>query len=33
MPVPERRGLVARSLLRDDAYRALRNAIVDGTLA
>src|SRR5882757_9496900 len=33
MPVPEGRGLVSRSLLRDDAYRALRNAIVDGTLA
>jgi len=33
MPVPERRGVVGRSLLRDDAYLALRNAIVDGTLA
>ncbi|MEJ2863676.1 GntR family transcriptional regulator [Actinomycetospora flava] len=33
MPVPESRGLVARSLLREDAYRALRDAIVDGTLA
>jgi DNA-binding GntR family transcriptional regulator len=32
MPVPESRGLVARSLLRDDAYTALRNAIIDGTL-
>jgi DNA-binding GntR family transcriptional regulator len=27
------RGLVSRSLLRDDAYRAIRDAIVDGTLA
>lgn len=33
MPVPEARGLVARSLLREDAYRAVRDAIVDGTLA
>lgn len=33
MPVPESRGLVARSLLREDAYRAIRDAIVDGTLA
>jgi DNA-binding GntR family transcriptional regulator len=33
MPVPRRRGLVSRSLLRDDAYRAIRDAIVDGTLA
>jgi DNA-binding GntR family transcriptional regulator len=32
MPVPESRDLVARSLLRDDAYTALRDAIVDGTL-
>jgi DNA-binding GntR family transcriptional regulator len=32
MPVPTSRGLVARSLLRDDAYTALRDAIVDGTL-
>ncbi len=32
MPVPESRGLVPRSLLRDDAYTALRNAIIDGTL-
>jgi DNA-binding GntR family transcriptional regulator len=28
-----RRGLVSRSLLREDAYRAVRDAIVDGTLA
>ncbi|TDC69194.1 GntR family transcriptional regulator [Actinomadura sp. GC306] len=33
MPVPRGRGLVSRSLLRDDAYRAIRDAIVDGTLA
>jgi DNA-binding GntR family transcriptional regulator len=33
MPVPRSRGLVSRSLLREDAYRAIRNAIVDGTLA
>jgi DNA-binding GntR family transcriptional regulator len=33
MPVPERQGLVAKSLLRDAAYRAIRDAIVDGTLA
>ncbi|WP_103529185.1 GntR family transcriptional regulator [Streptomyces sp. SM12] len=33
MPVPERRGLVSRSLLREDAYRAIRDAIVDGTFA
>ncbi|HEY4017815.1 MAG TPA: GntR family transcriptional regulator [Pseudonocardiaceae bacterium] len=33
MPVPGAQGLVSRSLLRDDAYRAIRDAIVDGTLA
>jgi DNA-binding GntR family transcriptional regulator len=33
MPVPESRGLVTRSLLREDAYRAIREAIVDGTFA
>lgn len=33
MPVPKGRGLVTRSLLREDAYRAIRDAIVDGTLA
>jgi DNA-binding GntR family transcriptional regulator len=33
MPVPRGRGLVSRSLLREDAYRAIRDAIVDGTLA
>ena len=32
-PVPSSRGLVSRSLLREDAYRAIRDAIVDGTLA
>lgn len=32
MPIPGRQGLVAKSLLRDEAYRALRGAIVDGTL-
>jgi DNA-binding GntR family transcriptional regulator len=33
MPVPQGRGLLSRSLLRDNAYRAIRDAIVDGTLA
>jgi DNA-binding GntR family transcriptional regulator len=33
MPIPLDAGVVARSLLRDDAYRAIRDAIVDGTLA
>lgn len=33
MPVPPSRGLVSRSLLRENAYRAIRDAIVDGTLA
>jgi DNA-binding GntR family transcriptional regulator len=33
MPVPEGQGLVSKSLLRDAAYRLLRDAIVDGTLA
>jgi len=33
MPVPQSQGLVPRSLLREDAYRAIRDAIVDGTLA
>jgi DNA-binding GntR family transcriptional regulator len=32
MPVPRGHGLVTRSLLREDAYRAIRDAIVDGTL-
>lgn len=33
MPVPRGPGLVARSLLREDAYRAIRDAIVQGVLA
>ncbi|GAY13245.1 GntR family transcriptional regulator [Pseudonocardia sp. N23] len=33
MPVPDRDGLLATSLLRDRAYTAIRDAIVDGTLA
>jgi DNA-binding GntR family transcriptional regulator len=33
MPIPERAGLIPRSLLRDNAYRFIRDAIVDGTLA
>lgn len=33
MPAPVNQGLVVKSLLRDDAYRAIRDAIVDGTLA
>jgi DNA-binding GntR family transcriptional regulator len=33
MPVPKSQGLVSRSLLRENAYRAIRDAIVDGTLA
>ncbi|OEU85116.1 GntR family transcriptional regulator [Streptomyces abyssalis] len=33
MPIPQSRGLVSRSLLRENAYRAIRDAIVDGTLA
>jgi DNA-binding GntR family transcriptional regulator len=33
MPVPAEERPVARSLLRDDAYIALRAAIIDGTLA
>ncbi|MGK5555233.1 GntR family transcriptional regulator [Actinomadura kijaniata] len=33
MPVPRSRATIPRSLLRDNAYRALRDAIVDGTLA
>ncbi len=33
MPVPRSRGLVSRSLLRDKSYQAIRDAIVDGTLA
>lgn len=33
MPVPGNQGVLAKSLLRDDAYRAIRDAIVSGTLA
>jgi DNA-binding GntR family transcriptional regulator len=33
MPVPDRREAVDRHLLRDTAYTALRDAIVEGTLA
>ena len=33
MPVPERTGVIPRSLLRDNAFRSIRDAIVDGTLA
>ncbi|MFZ0531306.1 MAG: GntR family transcriptional regulator, partial [Propionicimonas sp.] len=33
MPVPVLRGLHQRSLLRDDVYRSLRDAIVHGELA
>jgi DNA-binding GntR family transcriptional regulator len=33
MPIPESSGVHARSLLRDDVYRSLREAIVDGTFA
>jgi DNA-binding GntR family transcriptional regulator len=33
VPVPERAAPLSRSLLRDDVYSRLRDAIVDGTLA
>jgi DNA-binding GntR family transcriptional regulator len=33
VPVPATQDLVSRALLRDDVYRRLRDAIVDGTLA
>ncbi len=33
MPVPERQAALDRDLLRDRAYAAIRDAIVDGTLA
>ncbi|MDH6182556.1 DNA-binding GntR family transcriptional regulator [Microbacteriaceae bacterium SG_E_30_P1] len=33
MPIPEGSATVGRSLLRDDVYRRLRDAIVDGTFA
>ena len=32
MPVPKQRGAAARTLLRDEAYARLRDAILDGTL-
>ena len=32
MPVPSSDGVAARSRLRDDAFRLLRDAIIDGTL-
>ncbi|MDQ2836010.1 MAG: GntR family transcriptional regulator [Actinomycetota bacterium] len=33
MPVPGSQGLIDKSLLRDAAYRAIRDAIINGTLA
>lgn len=33
MPVPAPIGVIPRSLLRENAYRSIRDAIVDGTLA
>jgi DNA-binding GntR family transcriptional regulator len=32
MPIPQRSGVISRALLRDNAYRSIRDAIVDGTL-
>ena len=32
MPVPVRAGSVERTLLRDEAYLRIRDAIMDGTL-
>ncbi len=32
MPIPERVGVISRELLRANAYRSIRDAIVDGTL-
>ena len=32
MPVPKEKGAPARTLLRDQAYARLRDAILDGTL-
>ncbi|MEU4690018.1 GntR family transcriptional regulator [Actinoplanes sp. NPDC023714] len=32
MPIPPRTGVIARSLLRENAYQSIRDAIVDGTL-
>jgi DNA-binding GntR family transcriptional regulator len=31
MPIPQRVGVISRSLLRENAYRSIRDAIVDGT--
>jgi DNA-binding GntR family transcriptional regulator len=33
MPIPSRAAVLPRSLLREEAYRAIRDAIVDGSLA
>ncbi|WP_250005133.1 GntR family transcriptional regulator [Actinoplanes sp. M2I2] len=33
MPIPERVGIISRLLLRENAYRSIRDAIVDGTMA
>ncbi|MFF0174183.1 GntR family transcriptional regulator [Micromonospora profundi] len=33
MPIPERQGVIPRALLRENAFRTIRDAIVDGTLA
>ncbi|GAA0242448.1 GntR family transcriptional regulator [Cryptosporangium japonicum] len=33
MPIPEDVGVIARPLLRENAYRSIRDAIVDGTFA
>lgn len=32
MPIPQRVGVISRALLRENAYRSIRDAIVDGTL-
>ncbi|WP_229068655.1 GntR family transcriptional regulator [Actinoplanes sp. DH11] len=32
MPIPQRVGVISRTLLRENAYRSIRDAIVDGTL-
>jgi DNA-binding GntR family transcriptional regulator len=32
MPIPQHVGVISRSLLRENAYRSIRDAIVDGTL-
>ncbi|MET7877582.1 GntR family transcriptional regulator [Micromonospora profundi] len=33
MPIPKRQGVIPRALLRENAFRTIRDAIVDGTLA